>query len=157
MVKTRKNKLQFSIFPLVLHLKALLSVIGQVEFFMSWVYTRLSCIKSPPILIKVCINVTSYSKYQWSTTVTTAVLHCDSIITRLSGSTGKNPRYNGSRYIYTRPLFKIFNATSFTCFHYVNKCPTHRHLVWDISVFSFMVITHKLFINRGINRCMFVE
>ena len=26
-----------------------------------------------------------------------------------------------------------------------------------VSVFSSMVITHKLFINRGINRCMLVE
>ena len=41
------------------------------------------------------------------------------------------PQINSLRlhYIHTRPLFKIFNATSFTGFTYVNKCPTHRHLV----------------------------
>jgi len=29
--------------------------------------------------------------------------------------------------------------------------------VTSVSVFSFMVITRKLFMNRGINRCMLVE
>ena len=65
----------------------------------------------------------------------------------------KKTRYNGSHYTrdrcsksLTRPLSQVFT--------YVNKCPIHRHLVWDISyVFSSIVITHKLFINRGINRC----
>ena len=51
-------------------------------------------------------------------------------------------------------IHKIFNAVSFT---YVNKCPTHRHFAWDISAFNCMVITHKLFINHCINRCMLVE
>ena len=64
-------------------------------------------------------------------------------------------------FIYTRLLFKILNATSSHVFTYVNKCPTQRHLVWDIrqwlSVFSFIVITHTLFINRSINRCTFIN
>jgi len=33
------------------------------------------------------------------------------------------------RVIYTRPWFKPLSHV----FTYVNKCPTHRHLVWDIS------------------------
>ena len=49
--------------------------------------------------------------------------YCNSVITRSSESTGKPPRYNGQCYIH-----KIFNS-----FTYVNKCPTHRHFVWDIS------------------------
>jgi len=88
-------------------------------------------------------------------TVWSMFVHCNSIITRSSGSTGKKARYNGPCYkyrvIYTRPLFSHV-------FTYVNKCPTHRHLVWDISQsIKFIVTTHKLFINRDINRCMLVE
>ena len=54
---------------------------------------------------------------------------------------------------------RVIYTKSLTLSHsYINKCPTHRHLVWtSVSVFSFMVITHKLFINRGINRCTLVE
>ena len=63
------------------------------------------------------------------------VLHCDSIIT---GSPGD-----------TRPLIEIFNATSHR-FSHTKQMPHPR-------VFSFMVITHKLFINRGINRFMLVD
>jgi len=48
----------------------------------------------------------------------------------------------------TRPLSQIFI--------YVNKCSTHRQLVWDISQ-VYLVLTHKLFITRGINRCMLVK
>jgi len=34
------------------------------------------------------------------------------------------------------------------------------HVIWygtSVSVFSFMVITHKLFINRGVNRFTLVD
>ena len=37
------------------------------------------------------------------------------------------------RVIYTRPLSKIFNATSFTGFHLRKQMPHPCHLVWDIS------------------------
>ena len=44
------------------------------------------------------------------------VIHCDSIITRSSGSTGQK------RVIYTQPLF-IVNATSFPGFHWHKQMP----------------------------------
>jgi len=37
------------------------------------------------------------------------------------------------RVIYMRPLFKISTRPLSQVFTYVNKCPTHNHLVWDIS------------------------
>ena len=49
-------------------------------------------------------------------------VHCDSIITWSSGSPGKT----ASLYytvIYMRPLFKIFNATSFTGFYIRKQMP----------------------------------
>ena len=56
-------------------------------------------------------------------------LHCDSIITRSTEK--KNTFYLTALYTrdhcsksLTRPLSQVFT--------YVNKCPTHRHLVWDI-------------------------
>ena len=54
-------------------------------------------------------------------------LHCDFIITRSLWSTGKkNALYTRDRCAsLTRPLCQVFT--------YVYKCPTHRHLVWDIS------------------------
>ena len=64
-----------------------------------------------------------------------------------------------TRVIYMRPLFKIFNATSFTGFH-IRKTNAPPIIIWygaTVSVFSFMVITHKLFINRGINRFTLVD
>jgi len=50
------------------------------------------------------------------------LLHCDSIITRLSGSTWKS-RVIKDCVIYTRLLFKIFNAASFTGFHISKQMP----------------------------------
>ena len=76
---------------------------------------------------------------------TQTLIHCNSIITR------------SSRYIIytrdrcskslTRPLSQVFT----------NAPPT---VIWygtSVSVFSFIVTTHELFINRGINRWMLVE
>ena len=82
-------------------------------------------------------------------------LHCDSIITRSSVSREKIPVIKDC-IIYTRPLFKLIkvvNATSLPGFH------IRKQMVWDIShsVFSCKVITHEIFINRGINRCMLVK
>ena len=79
------------------------------------------------------------------------LVHIDSIITRSSGSTGGKTLKRTTLYTHnrcskclTRPLSQYFT--------YINKCPTH--LIWygtSVSVFSFIVITHKLFINHGIN------
>jgi len=43
------------------------------------------------------------------------------------------------RVICRRPLFKIFNATSFT---YVNKFPTHRHLVCTVLEVDLHVVRY---------------
>ena len=89
-------------------------------------------------------------------------VHCDSIITRSSGSTWKNLRYNGLGYIHVsvvqiyqnlkRNLFIRFSHTQ------TNAPPT---VIWygtSVSVLSFIssykVITHEIFINGVINRCM---
>jgi len=80
------------------------------------------------------------------------VIHCNSIITRSSGSTGNNSLYTRDRCSKstTRSLFHRFSHTQ------TNAPPT---VIWygpSLSVFSFMVITHKLFINRGINTKVYV-
>ena len=48
------------------------------------------------------------------------LVHCDSIIMRSSGSTVKNPRYNGPHYLHAtvvQILIKIVNAASLPGFH----------------------------------------
>ena len=57
------------------------------------------------------------------------VIHCDSITARSSGFMGKTCVIT-DRATYKWPLFKIVNAASFQGFHI---CPTHHHLLWDIS------------------------
>ena len=43
-------------------------------------------------------------------------------------------RYDEPRYIYTRDrCSKSLMRPLSHVFTYVNKCPTHRHLAWDIS------------------------
>ena len=61
------------------------------------------------------------------------IVHCNSVITR--------------------------SSVSFTVFH-IRKQIAPSTVIWygtSVSVLSFMVITHKLFINRGINRFTLVE
>ena len=67
--------------------------------------------------------------------ITDRDIYTDSIITRSLGPQDKICLLK-DHDIYTRPLFKlikIVNATSLPGFQIHNKCPTHRHLVWDIS------------------------
>ena len=49
-------------------------------------------------------------------------IHCNSNITRSLGST-ETKRVITDSVMYTRPLFKIFNTTSFTCFHIRKQMP----------------------------------
>ena len=83
---------------------------------------------------------------------------CDSIITRWLGSTGKI-RVIADCVIYMRPLFKIFNTT-LPGFHIRKQMPhppsfgMQYQLVYLV---LYVVITHKIFLNRGFNRCMSVK
>jgi len=72
------------------------------------------------------LTSTLYQHQKWTCIIDLGIwpwsgiyIHCDSIITRSSGSTGKTHVIT-DRVIYTRDRCSI-------------KCPTHRHFVWDIS------------------------
>ena len=148
MGKTRKVHYRFT--P-ALHPKPFVRAIGwvycPVVFIHCGMFRNLTCALTKFVEDGKVVKINIYShngvEMQCSDNICTLWLHYKAVV-----GVHTHDRWSNWSKLLTRPLYQVFT--------YVIE-PT---VIWygtSVGVFSFIVITNKIFINHGINRCMLVK